>query len=618
MSLVYPGAFLQDRYLVLHAIGRGGLSQTYDVDDMGMLKVLKVLTLQRFDNQEGKQKAIDLFRREADVLSRLSCVGVPKVDADGYFELTAPGQEPTYCLVMEKIEGLNLEQWLDARQNQPIDQAQAIAWLKQLVTILNTLHDAGLIHRDIKPANIMLRPDGQLVLIDFGGVREVTETYLRNITGTGLISPGYTPTEQAEGKAVLQSDYFALGRTFVHLLTGKHPLDFERDPRTGKLLWYESALHITKPFADLLDYLMAWIPSRRPQTGQLILKYLHELSEDTPPALPPQGMSTLPIAPAANTPRRDLWQGVANLFRLTPAPANPWGKVALRRTLLGHEDSVNAIAISPDSQLLVSASHDTTIRVWSLQTKNLVQTLSGHGDRVTDLAISPTGYLLASTSHDKLIRLWTLPDGTLQQTLRGHLHKINAIAFSPDGRILLSSSSRETKVWSVQTGRLLRSLAEHRSDTVRAIAFSPTGRVCAIGYLDGTLEFWNPYSGQLVRTVSNPAGGVTSVAFSPNGQLLAGSIGRTLQLWDARTCEPLRTLESAADGSYSVAFSPDSQMLASGGDRDVTLWNPGTGQLLHRLFGHTGTVRTVAFSPNGHTLASGSQDKTIKLWLPIP
>ncbi|MDX2240973.1 MAG: serine/threonine-protein kinase [Leptolyngbyaceae cyanobacterium bins.302] len=618
MSLVYPGACLQNRYHVLQPLGKGGLSQTYDVEDVGTIKVLKVLNLQRFDNQEGKQKAIALFQREADVLSRLDFPGIPRVEADGYFVLGEPGQEPIYCLVMEKIVGQDLEQWLEARNNEPIAQTQAVSWLRQLVIILETLHQAGLIHRDIKPANIMLRPDGQLFLIDFGGVREVTETYLRNITGTGLISPGYTPPEQAEGKAVLQSDYFALGRTVVHLLTGKHPLDFERDLRTGKLLWYGSALQITKPFADLIDYLMAIMPGRRPQTAQLILKYLDEIEASVIASTTiPKLMGAIAVPQPANRPRRNFLHGLTQMFR--PALAvDPWEKVAFRRTLTGHTDVVSAIAISPDSQLLVSASHDTTIRLWSLQSKNLVQTLVGHRDRLTDVAISPNGQLLASCSHDKMIQLWSLPEGALQQTLAGHAHKINALSFSPNGRILLSISGRETKVWSVQTGRLLHSFAEHRSDTVRAIAFNGDGKVCAIGYLNGTIEFWNPASGQLLRTIANQTGGVTSVAFSPDGRLFASSIGRTLQLWDAKTWEPLRTLDSSVDGSFSIAFSPNSRMLASGGDRDIRLWNPATGQLLHRLFGHTGTIRTLAFSPNGHCLASGSQDKTIKLWLPIP
>lgn len=613
MNLVHPGIQLQNRYLVLQPLGKGGWSQTFDVDDRGTVKVLKVLDLQRFHNLEGRQKAIALFEREAEVLRRLNYPGIPRVEPEGYFILSQEGQESIHCLVMEKINGLNLDQWL--KQERSITPDCAIVWLKQLVQILAPLHEEGLIHRDIKPSNIMLQPDGQLTLIDFGGVREVSETYLRNVTGTGLISPGYTPPEQAEGRAVLQSDFFALGRTFVHLLTGDHPLDLERDPRSGKLLWADRVAAMPPLLADLIDYLMALLPGRRPQTPQIILRYLEEiLAPASPPVLVRPG-SPPPAPLVSRSPSQPLFRRLAAVFRPV-VPVNPWEKVALRHTLSGHEDAISAIALSPDNQLLISGSYDTTIKLWSLRSKTLVQTLTHHRDRVTCLAISPDSYLVASSSHDKTVKLWSL-DGNLQQTLTGHLHKINAVMFSPNGKLVISSSSAETKVWSTQTGRLLRSLSDAHAETVRTVAFHPNGKTCVIGYLKGTIEVWSPHTGQFLRTLSTNVGGVTTLAFSPDGQFLAGGIGRTLQLWHGSTGQYLRTLETL-DSSFAVAFNPNSQVLASGGDRDVTLWQPHTGELRHRLSGHAGTIRAIAFSPDNTILASGSQDKTIKLWLPTP
>jgi serine/threonine protein kinase len=179
---------------------------------------------------------------------------------------------------MEKIEGLNLEEWLHQQENQPLSQAQALSWLKQLVEILHQVHQQLYFHRDIKPSNIMLTRDGQLVLIDFGSVREVSHTYLVKVSGepdvTGIISPGYTPIEQANGKAVPQSDFFALGRTFVYLLTGKSPNDFLEDPRNGKLLWQHRAPQVSKAVTDLIDDLMAPFPANRPHNAQMILQRL--------------------------------------------------------------------------------------------------------------------------------------------------------------------------------------------------------------------------------------------------------------------------------------------------------------------------------------------------------
>ncbi|MDZ8184759.1 MAG: protein kinase [Nostoc sp. ChiSLP02] len=139
---------------------------------------------------------------------------------------------------MEKIEGVNLEQWMEFHNYQCISEAQALNWLKQLVEILALVHAHQYFHRDIKPQNIMLRPSGQLVLIDFGAVRQVTTTIVAGNSHTRIISQGYSPPEQQNGYSVQQSDFFALGRTFIFLLTGKEPQDKSiYDPLTNELHW---------------------------------------------------------------------------------------------------------------------------------------------------------------------------------------------------------------------------------------------------------------------------------------------------------------------------------------------------------------------------------------------
>ena len=155
---------------------------------------------------------------------------------------------------MEKIEGQDLTQWL--AENGPLLQTQALTWLKQLIEILAQVHQQGLLHRDIKPSNIMLRPDGQLVLIDFGvvGVGE------QGITGVGTFA--YSAPEQIIGKAVVQSDFFALGRTFVHLLTGIPPTELPPQPNTDRLMWRDRAPEISAPLADLIDDMLDPVPQR--------------------------------------------------------------------------------------------------------------------------------------------------------------------------------------------------------------------------------------------------------------------------------------------------------------------------------------------------------------------
>ncbi len=265
---------LQGRYRVIKQLGQGGFGNTFEVDECGKTKVLKVLT-------ENNPKAIELFQQEAKVLSQLNSAGIPKVEPDGYFTVLPKNSSvPLHCLAMEKIEGVNLQQWMEFRNYQRISETQALNWLKQLVEILALVHAHQYFHRDIKPQNIMLRPSGQLVLIDFGAVRQVTTTILAGNSHTRIISQGYSPPEQQNGYSVQQSDFFALGRTFIFLLTGKEPQDKEiYNPLTNELHWRKSALNLSPLLADLIDHLMAPTANHRPQNTQVILQKLNEIEK---------------------------------------------------------------------------------------------------------------------------------------------------------------------------------------------------------------------------------------------------------------------------------------------------------------------------------------------------
>lgn len=269
---------LQGRYRVTRQMGSGGFGKTYEVTDrQDTPKVLKVLT-------KNHPKYVELFLRESQILALLEHPGIPRVEPDTYFTFfPRNSKEPLHCLVMEMIYGLDLHQYLRKRGT-PIDQKLAIQWLTQLVSILQEVHNHNFFHRDIKPSNIMLRADGPLVLIDFGTAREITGTFMvKQAAGqvTGVMSAGYTPPEQLNGQAVPQSDFFALGRTFVYLLTGKDPSNFY-DPYTDELHWRNAVPVISLEFADFLDRLMARFPNQRPQTAEIILQQLAEINLTLP------------------------------------------------------------------------------------------------------------------------------------------------------------------------------------------------------------------------------------------------------------------------------------------------------------------------------------------------
>ncbi|MBA2227511.1 WD40 repeat domain-containing protein [Thermogemmata fonticola] len=125
-----------------------------------------------------------------------------------------------------------------------------------------------------------------------------------------------------------------------------------------------------------------------------------------------------------------------------------------------------------------------------------------------------------------------------------------------------------------------------------------------------------PTTNQEVRRFEGHIGGITSVAFSPDGRsALSGSLDTTLRLWDVSTGKEIRQFTGHTDWVFSVAFSPDGRSALSGSrDKTLRLWEVATGKEIRRFTGHTSGVESVAFSPDGRYALSGSSDKTLRLW----
>ncbi|KAL4937755.1 hypothetical protein BDV06DRAFT_215643 [Aspergillus oleicola] len=200
----------------------------------------------------------------------------------------------------------------------------------------------------------------------------------------------------------------------------------------------------------------------------------------------------------------------------------------------------------------------------------------------------------------------------------------SGLVFAPSMAIIRREFKDELPRWINQLPKVdekwsteLQTLEGH-SGGVYSVAFSPDSQLLASGSFDDTVRLWNPATGALYLTLEGHLDIVSSVAFSPDGRLLAsGSEDNTVRLWDLATGVLHLTLKGHSKTVSSVAFSPDGQLLASGSeDNTIRLWHPLTGAKNKILRGHTDTVHSVAFSPNGQLLASGSYDNSIRLWDP--
>ena len=205
---------------------------------------------------------------------------------------------------------------------------------------------------------------------------------------------------------------------------------------------------------------------------------------------------------------------------------------------------------------------------------------------------------------------------------------VYSVAFSPDGSTLASDRDNTVQLWDAATGQKIETkglfwvdIAGHLTGDINSIAFSPDGRMIAGGIHErGTICFWDAATGKQIISIredaANPLHWINTVAFSSDSKMLAsGSEDGSLYLRDIERGGKLRTLTENTENIFSVAFSSDEKTLASGNSGNtIRLWDINTGEKLETLWGHTNWVFSVAFSPDGQTLASGSRDQTVRLW----
>jgi WD40 repeat protein len=356
----------------------------------------------------------------------------------------------------------------------------------------------------------------------------------------------------------------------------------------------------------------------------------------------------------------------------------------------GQDLKVHGLAFHPDGQHLVCGSYGI-VTVLDVQTGQGRLTLRGGKEKGggRGLAFSPDGHLLACTSGDGRgngeVTVWDWPAGQQRLTLSGHIREIFCVAFSPDGRRLVTGGTDQTiKLWDAATGQEALTLRGHEG-IVWSVAWGRDGHRLVSAATDQAVRVWDatPWQdgesgqevqtirGQEVQTIRGHRAGVLSVAFHPQGSLLAsGSADGTYKLWDTKTWmeqlalpestapirnavafspdgkwlatghkantegqrkpvkvwhidpnrgsvgkRPVHILEGHTDGILSIAFSPDSKLLASAGFAGVVrIWDMATGKEIKQLQGHTWAILSVAFSPDGRHLVSASNDTTVRVW----
>lgn len=262
-----------------------------------------------------------------------------------------------------------------------------------------------------------------------------------------------------------------------------------------------------------------------------------------------------------------------------------------RKTLLMKEVFINSFTFRPDGGILAVSSYrdrsnnQRTVNVWDADKPDepiAEFEIDQQMESIGCIVFTPIGDRFAGRGDDT-IYVWNFKQKEKLERLTGHTDFIRSLAISPDGKRLASGSWDKTaRLWDVESGEQIATLSLDEPCTTMGIKFSPSGKIIA-GGIKGEIRLWSAENPSLIRTIPQPENNqrVYALAFSPCGRYLAsgtwwqkGMEKMAIRLWDVETGENIHTFWGHTTDVQSLAFSPDGTLLASGGfDGTILLWD---------------------------------------------
>jgi len=295
----------------------------------------------------------------------------------------------------------------------------------------------------------------------------------------------------------------------------------------------------------------------------------------------------------------------------------------------GQGETLRSLAFSPDGTVLASAggnTEDFVIRLWDVESGSALQTLEEHTGIVWGVAFSPDGQMLVSVSNDSTGKIWDWRTGSMINSLN-FPNPVSSVTFSPDGQTLAVGGVEEwpdAAVWtfSVPSWQPVMKLEEFWN--IPAIVYTPDGKYIVGGGTSRNSRIWRASDGVDLFTLYH-SGQVSSLAMSPDGSTVASGLCETageagtcaqgaVWIWEVETGELIHKLNDLSELVENVAYSVDGSFLVAGSRNGMLhFYSTSDYQLIFTTRPPDGNG-LFALSPNGKILATAGRDGLIHLW----
>jgi len=650
-----PPSSRGSRYKITGEVSRGGMGIILNAVDTDIRRevAMKVIS----GTMDSSREYIERFIREARVQGQLEHPNICPVH-----ELSVDETGRVF-FTMKMVQGSSLADTIrEAReQEEPPGSQRPREVLNIFLKICDAMtfaHSRCIIHRDLKPDNIMVGDFGEVYVMDWGlarilddeaegeGEKEEStrnsglliadrhsgDTGMKTMAGSVVGTPAYMPPEQAKGDIAamdMRSDVYSMGGLLYELLALQPPF-------TGDTPW------------DILSRIEKEVPpppshcnlseSISPELDSIVMKCLEKDKEKRYRSV------------------QELKQDIELVLAGRPIGAMEYSLWQVFTKWVGRNRVLSAALAAVLLTLLVSFTV-SYVRISASEQEALRQRDRAQEER--DRAEEKEREAKAARDEAEEQRKTAVEQRARAQEQKrlAERQRIVAEINGLENRLSLARIREEKRdIW--EAVRQYRGLKEDMQRTgmnlypfinlyqwrtmynqgipikvaatvgdrrfsYRCVAFDRVSGMLAIGCANGMIQLWDTAAQRMVRQLGKGKSQVCSLAFSPDGRLLAaGNNDTAVRLWDMATGEKVATLEdpvlqagtSHADAVLSLAFSPDGTVLASTGDEVLKLWDVNEKKLYKSLYGHLNNAHALAFSPDGKHLVSGGKNNLVKLW----